>query len=111
MEGQLAVVLSGSPTATTLSITIPNGAAVDETKLPTITAGLYIVGSFLVWDDSLSALRGGGQVFYNRTSNNLDLYIVTTAPNTSTQVSSTVPITFANDDYLSVYFSVPISGW
>jgi len=110
MEAQLAIELSGLPTASTLSINIPNGESVDESKLPS-TIALYNVGSFTVWDDNTAEIRGTGQVLYNRATNDLDLYIVTTAPNTSTQVSNTVPITFANNDYLSVEFSVPITGW
>lgn len=110
MHAQIAVELSGAPTATTLSLDIPNGESVDESKLPA-SIGLYQVGSFIVWDDSLTVVRGGGQVLYNRTTNDLDLYIITTAPNTSTQVSNTVPITFANNDYISIEFSVPITGW
>jgi hypothetical protein len=111
METQIAIELSGAPTATTLSIDIPNGEAVDESKLPS-TIDLYQVGSFTIWDDNVSEVRGTGQVLYNRTTNDLDLYIVTTAaPSISTQVSSTSPITFANNDYITMQFSVPITGW
>jgi len=110
MNAQIAIELSGIPTATTLALDIPNGEAVDETKLPS-SVDFYQVGSFIIWDNSLTVVRGGGQVLYNRTTNDLDLYIVTTAPNTSTQVSDTVPITFDNNDFISMEFSVPITGW
>lgn len=111
MEAQLTIELSGAPTATTLSIDIPNGESVDETKLPS-TVALYQVGTFIIWDDNVSEVRGTGQVLYNRSTNDLDLYIVTTvAPSISSQVSNTIPITFANNDYLSIEFSVPITGW
>ena len=110
MNAQITIELSGAPTATTLSLDIPNVESVDETKLPS-SVDFYQVGSFIVWDDSLTVVRGGGQVLYNRTTNDLDLYIVTTAPNTSTQVSDTVPITFDNNDFISMEFSVPITGW
>ena len=112
MHARLAILLSGAPNSTALSIDPPNGETVDESKLPTIGAGsFYPVGNFIVWDDSVSTIRGGGQILYNNSSNELDFYITTTAPNTSTAVNELTPITFASNDYISAEFSIPISGW
>lgn len=112
MNARVGILLSGAPTSADLSLDVPNGEAVDESKLPTIVGtALYPVGSFVIFDDNVSEERGAGQIFYNRSSNELDFYIVTTAPNTMTQVDQATPITFANNDYISAEFSIPITGW
>lgn len=112
MNARVGITLSGAPNSTELSLDIPNTETVDESKLPTIVGtALYPVGSFMVFDDNTTDIRGGGQIFYNRSSNELDFYITTTAPNTMTEVDQATPITFANNDYISAEFSIPITGW
>lgn len=110
MLSRVTISLVGAPDSTALTLNIPNGETVDETKLPS-AGNLFLVGSFFTWDDDVTTVHGGGQVYYNSTTNLLELYIATTAPNTFTAVSETSPITYANGDYLSIEFSVPISGW
>lgn len=105
---QGAVTLSGAPDAVALTLNSPSGFTIDETKLVTSDSALTTqpVGTVLV------GVVGNwpGLIFYNLTNNNFDCLIETTGPNTFTAISSTVPVTFANLDFVFFEYWIPVTS-
>lgn len=103
------VVLSGAPTATGLTITLPSGFVIDVAKVPGgVGNGRTSYGITKVYDSSAGTYPGQGQVRGNSsTVVNLDYW------NGSAQASinDTSPMVFATGDSVYFKFDVPIVGW
>ncbi len=103
------VILSGAPTATGLTITLPSGFVIDVAKVPGgVGNGRTSYGITKVYDSSAGIYPGQGQVRGNSsTTVNLDFW------NGSAQqvVSETAPMVFATGDSVYFKFDVPIVGW
>jgi hypothetical protein len=104
---------SGAPTATPLTFTIPSSLIIDVTKLSVGNSFAAILGSRgTVWDNSAGA---GFDVYgeYQGTTTSVAVMIASVAATYSQRalVSSTVPVTIANLDTVSLEFEVPIVGW
>ena len=108
IEGKVAV--SGAPTATSLSINLPFGLAIDTVKLG--GTDNRELGRSTILDSGSTYYQG--RVQYNNTtsvslvadskfsSNNYSEYMA---------VSNSAPMTWANGDYVTFSFEVPIVGW
>lgn len=103
------VILSGAPTATGLTITLPSGFVIDVAKVPGgVGNGRTSYGITKVFDSSAGTYPGQGQVRGNSsTTVNLDHW------NGSAQAATTeaAPMTFATGDSVYFKFDVPIVGW
>ena len=103
------VVLTGAPTSTGLSITLPPGFVIDVAKVPGgVGNGRTLYGITKVYDSSAGTYPGQGQVRGNSsTVVNLDYW------NGSAQASinDTSPMVFATGDSVYFKFDVPIVGW
>lgn len=96
-----SLTLSGAPTATALEISIPSSYTIDTAKLPNTSS--MVLGSSTILDS--------GTTRYSCTVR----YATTTAARvvcgSTNDVTDTSPITFAVNDVVSVFFTVPITGW
>lgn len=106
----VTALVSGVPTATPLSINLPNGLAIDTNKLNTqnITYG-GLLGVGQVWDSSGAAWRA--QVGY---ATSTSVYVGTSNGQSDTRlniISESSPFTWASGDSVTVTFMVPIAGW
>jgi hypothetical protein len=107
-EYRVVITTSGAPTATLLSINLPN--TIDTTKLPSSTY-TPILGQCKALDASISAY-GLGYVGYLSTTS-----VFLTAPNASStyvtapDLTQAVPFTFGAGDSVIATFSAPILGW
>jgi len=103
------VLLTGAPTATGLTITLPSGFVIDVAKVPGgVGNGRTSYGITKVFDSSAGTYPGQGQVRGNSsTTVNLDYW------NGSAQAAITeaAPMTFATGDSVYFKFDVPIVGW
>ncbi len=111
MSGTIS--LTGAPTATSLTVNVPNSWVIDVRKLSQN-------GS-----TSLNTILGNGWIFksgsgrlpmditYSSTTSMSCLSIDPSAAagHYFSQVNATFPITFANLDVLQIYYEVPIVGW
>ena len=116
---RITLVLAGAPDAAILAMTggMPLGVVTDRVAMAAADDGSgnatrIPCGYGRIWDNSggAAAYRGPIQVVQ---SENLQFVanMVTTAPSTMTDVSSTVPVTFAVNDRVYLYIEVPIVGW
>lgn len=106
----VTALVSGAPTATSLSINLPSGLAIDPNKLNTqnVTYG-GLLGVGQVWDSSGAAWRA--QVGY---ATQTSVFIGTSNGVSDTRlniISNTLPFTWASGDSVTVTFIVPIVGW
>lgn len=112
MEYRIRLTLTGAPTATSMTINyLPSGLAIDTSVLnSTATDGTQPVGLAVVKSAGTNYLGG---IYYNGTST--VAVVVHNAASTyatySTNVTATVPATFASGDSIEVFGKIPISGW
>lgn len=110
----IKIALSGAPTATALTITLPTGRTIDTSKLPNTTAvsGNVLPNSTCSFYDNATASYLGGVHYNDSTSVGL-AWLDDTAGGTafSGAVTATAPFTFASGDEITVSFIVPISEW
>ena len=109
LEARVVVSTLGSPTATTLSIGIPNGLSVDDDKIERSgQANTTRVGNVTV--------RSSGSSYYGPSTYNGSTIVARvfadTGNNENTNaINATTPVAFANGDFVEITFSVPIQGW
>lgn len=105
MEIQALLTLTGAPTNTALSFTIPSGFTIDTTKMLSNVFGRVTAG------------HAGGSfdltVLYTNTTTLFVTYILTGSGTTGAMghLSTTAPFTWANTDTISVTALFPITGW
>lgn len=102
-------VLTGAPTAASLTFTLPSGMAIDTTQLTGTPATSYFI------DGSANSNRSGTAtklfpVYISTTVIQLS-YISSTATAAMSAVNATSPVTWASGDIITCRVSVPIVGW
>lgn len=105
IEVQCYANLSGAPTGSQ-ALDVPTGYTLDETRFAASSNNQPIVGS------CAPAIRGPGmcRCSLGGATHPVTQFVRTTAPNTYTQVSATVPVTFASGDNVGVSFWLPVSA-
>lgn len=111
---QVKALLAGAPTAATLTFTLPAGRTIDTSKLTNAVAATrgVIPGSKATISDNSASDYDGNVHYLSTTSVGVSYLddaaagVVLTAP-----VNATAPVTFAVNDFINIYFSVPISEW
>lgn len=110
-EFQVLVSLTGAPTATGLTITLPSGYVIDTAKLKIGADSVcYLISSGNARDASSSSYP----IFARYGSTTTVILNTIDAAATSARgggLSETVPFTFGNGDSVQIQFEVPISGW
>jgi len=112
-EYDIAISLSGAPTAATLTINMPSGETIDTTKISDTTSGLKHLGTGWILDSG-TINYGLAQVSYFSSTAVLVRYTNASATGTGTNlltVSNTAPMTFASGDKITLRYSAPIAGW
>jgi len=112
-EYDIAISLSGAPTAATLTINMPSGETIDTTKISDTTSGLKHLGTGWILDSG-TINYGLAQVSYSSSTAVLVRYTNASATGTGTNlltVSNTAPMTFASGDKITLRYSAPIAGW
>lgn len=111
---EVKIATSGAPTSAELSLTLPTGRTIDTTKLADTTSGSSnpIPNSTGRIYDYGTAIYLAGVVYVNTTTVAIQYCddaaggVVTNNP-----VSQAAPMTFANNDTVTVSFRVPIAEW
>lgn len=108
-EFRVRLLLSGAPTATSLTISLSAlNLTIDTSALAqTVSQNSTILG-FGKGLDSGTTDIGGFQVYYSNTTSVAAFYVSSTTGTTSI-INATSPITFATNDVLDFYFSAPIA--
>jgi len=109
MEGQVQIALSGAPDSTDLSIDIPSGYTMDTAKLATAVGNKGSLGYGTINDATGFAYNI--QANYADTNSIQIIHGDNVGGAINGLVDESSPITFANNDTLSIYFNVPILGW
>ncbi len=102
--------ITGTGTATTLTVTIPNGLSIDTSKFD--SAGGQNVGKVTLTDAGTATYAGA--VIWNGTATSLNIryYNDNSTLETPTNTTTTVPFTWNNTtDRIDYNYSVPIEGW
>lgn len=111
LEARVSLDLTGAPTATSLNINLPAGLTIDTSKLlGTLTQN--VLGHGTSRDDS-STGEPVLVVRYNGATSVRVYYdlIGSVWLDDSDRVDGSVPVPWANNDTLNIYFSVPILEW
>jgi hypothetical protein len=106
------IALAGAPTAANLNLNLPTGLTVDETALLESDTRANVTLNGDVYDNGSD--RYDVIAAYSFTNNRFDIRVKsrpTTYIEQDTDVSNTVPITFASGDVITLSVRVPISGW
>jgi hypothetical protein len=108
LKGMVTVATSGTPTSAGLSIDLPY--TMDTTGYNDYTT----VGKLTVYDSS--GARYPGLVSYDGNANALVCYVLNELDETdditrNIFINETVPMPFANGDYITLNYEIPISGW
>lgn len=105
MEIQFQNTLTGAPTATALTFTLPGSRTIDTAKLINTTAGKKVTG----WGNCEDTGTRQYDCFpmYN-SSTSISVFNLSTSTNA---VNATNPFTFGNTDRVEVTAIVPITGW
>lgn len=107
LRAEIKIALSGAPTSTALTVTLPGGLSADTAKM---TGGSGIRQCLGVG----SALDGGSDEYELAVHSN-DATSVRLkrddGDGSSSSVTQIAPITFGNTDEIHFYYDIPISGW
>lgn len=104
-EYKVTLVLTGTPTATTLNINIPDGS-IDTSKASAL-ANDSTLGNASVFDSG-TGYYAGRVDYINSTQVRVTSFTASARPQ---DITSTYPIIWANNDKIFLEFSVPIAGW
>lgn len=111
-EYRVNIAISGAPNAANLTINLPSGEVIDETKVVNTSANSdWSFGQVNMLDSGLATYIGG--LSYNNTTS-LQVRALDAAGAALRDlgaVSNTVPATWGASDSVSMFFKVPISGW
>lgn len=108
IEMNVKMDFSGSPNATTSFINLPNGLLADISKIGA-TTDLQSVGYGEANDSSASSVDAIEAVV--QTSNNTRLLLRNADGSANPNVTNTAPFSFANNDFITIFATVPIEGW
>lgn len=100
------VLLSGAPTAATLTIGLPSGVTIDTTKLPSTSTNSGAFGAARIYDSGTGQYTG--TVLYQNTTT---VTVSFTGSGSLGWVTNSAPMTFANGDEVDAEFIVPVLGW
>jgi len=110
MECEIYIALSGAPTGTLSALNLPSGYTIDTAKLNQSTTNKDSLGSIAI--QAAGTANYMGTVAYSSTTavrpfviNAGGTYAV------DSSITATAPNTFANGDFVSAHFKVPIVGW
>ena len=110
MHVRMRLGLSGAPNATALTVNIPDGLSVDDTKIPQ-NAAFPVLGSASFYNVTNTYI---GKVLKNP-ANATSLLIFYLNDLSSEErvvaVNQAAPFTFANNHEVYIEFAVPIVGW
>lgn len=109
LEAYVRVTLAGAPNAAALSVGLPAGLVIDETKLATFAYG--DVGSATAIDVSAGNTGYSLKAFRFATQNTISIVSDSAGGPAQQQVTNTAPFAFASGDNVQIKFSVPILGW
>lgn len=108
MQGK--ITLSGAPTGGGLTVNLPLGLSIDTTKIDSTTPNNWVLG---LWSGLDNGIQGyTGMVAYS--SSTSVAMSVGNAAQTYLRidgVSTTIPFSWNNTDFLHYSFQVPIAGW
>lgn len=106
---QVLVSVSGAPTATALTVTLP--FTIDTAKLMSTAGGASHLGLFTVRDVSAS-ITYVGQVTYTSSTTISLIADVGNAAGNSAAVTQAIPMTFAAGDFIDIKITnLPVVGW
>ncbi len=109
IEIETAGDIMGTPTNTSLILSIPGGLTIDTAKLP-VPGGEQVVGFGLLADGLIGNVPA--TVIYNGlTSVVVRSHTVSGSTVSITELSNTGPFTWSNGDKFVIKYSVPIVGW
>jgi len=117
LHGRVTVRIGGVPTATYLSIYIPNSWRIDDTaspsnKVPQSTSLQKIaIGGGFYRDTSLDDFQILSTYMYAGTNDRIAAYANPSSGLITSPITNTYPITFDTSDEIMLEFSVPILGW
>lgn len=112
LEVNQRITTSGAPNSATLTINLPPGLVIDQTKLLNFQGTNSPIGRAGIWDNSGPAVSYAAVRFFTTTavalSNEGADQTFLRAPSSVDQVT---PITFAASDEIWLSYRVPIVGW
>jgi len=109
-EIQARLVLSGAPTAATLTVNLPSGMVIDTAKLASGTNQVALPNSWGSMRDDAS-YSGPLVAFYSSTTA-VELRTSSSgSPIFYSAINATTPITWTTSDSLTITYRVPILGW
>lgn len=105
---RVRVAATGTPTATSLFVTLNNSLTIDTAKLDGTTDAVAL-GTGIV--DDATGNNHAISVRYQSTTQVAFAFHNVSSTVIVTTIDTTGPMTWASGDFLSAVFSVPISGW
>ena len=113
MEVQVFGQMTAAPGAATLALTIPAGYLIDTAKLATGTANnVSNLGYGSGGDVNVNArfplvvgYKDADEVYVR------DINLVSASLDAIFDITATAPMTWAINDYFTVFFRVPVAGW
>lgn len=110
LEVDGVISLTGAPNATSCTINLPAGYAIDNTKMGN-PGNEAVVGYALISDASPTTYIPGTILWNSTTQVVVRSYAETGTNVTANGVTNTQPFTFASGDKINFRFMVPIVGW
>ena len=115
LHGEITIELTGAPNAATSLASVnflPAGLQVDLNKLSNSSGALQqSIGDVMIYDATGSNYHICNIRLLSATAIRPTESSVSGSNLVNSTISDTNPITFANGDYISMRFSVPIEGW
>lgn len=111
IQVQMKISVLGLPATGDLNVNLPDGAVIDTNKLVSNLSGVNYLKGFASILDSGTRVYSAGLIYNNTTSVRVQVFgqSVTNIDYTS-NVTPTVPMTFASGDSVDLEFEVPIVG-
>lgn len=109
LEVQAFISLSGAPTSTTFTLTIPGSRSIDENKLSGGSSVAQNLGYGRILDSGTEDYPAHVQYIDTTTVRPLQLTDAAGTPVSAVNQSS--PFTFASGDSIQMFFRVPIANW
>jgi hypothetical protein len=106
LHAQVYIPISGAVTAAQLYVSIPTGFTIDSTKLAG-PIGLNQTNPNGTW----TAIRTGVAIYNGVVAAITSTQVWLTVNGNGNVLTNTIPATWANNDYISCEFFVPVTGW
>jgi hypothetical protein len=105
------IALSGAPTSTSLTLTLPSGRTINTAAMPdSTTANRVILGNCLAMDGGIDGYPGP-VIYESSTQVRLQIIAAASTYADSDNVTQAVPFTFGSGDVITGWFEVPIAEW